>query len=302
MTQPTHHPLVRPIFSCAWNAMFPRGGKSERRSRRASSQSVPGLLGCTLVLALALSGPGFGEGDGHAAEFSYSGDNGPGFWAETPGWEACGGTAAAARQSPIDLTHPVVDHQLGSLPLQLKETSLALTNNGHTIEQEYEPGSSLTVNNVSYTLTQFHFHTLSEHTVHGRRGVMELHAVFQDPSSGQLAVVGMLYTLGRENAFLSELLANGLPEKSGDEVHVPSQLITLADALTDTSRYYTYAGSLTTPPCSETVTWFVLRQAGELSQEQLAAFQHILGNNFRPLQQLNNRVVRTTAPGRSEHD
>src|SRR5262249_2704040 len=142
-------------------------------------------------------------------------------------------------------------------------------------------GSFLTVDNVRYTLTQFHFHTLSEHTVHGEHGVMELHAVFKDLSSDKIAVVGMLYTIGRENAFLSELTASGLPEKSGDEINVPSQLINLANAFTNPSRYYTYAGSLTTPPCSETVTWFVLRRAGELSQEQFDEFRRLLGNNFR---------------------
>lgn len=301
MQQTMQHIVVISIFSRTWAAVFMSDRRVNGRSILLKSQRLPRLLCCALVCAFAIGGRGFGERV-HAAEFGYAGDNGPGFWSETPGWEACGGTAATARQSPIDITDVVVDHHLGPLQLQLHETPLALTNNGHTIEQEYEPGSFLTVSNVSYTLTQFHFHTLSEHTVHGERGVMELHAVFKDLSSDKIAVVGMLYTLGRENAFLSELMGSGLPKKSGDEVNVPSHLITLADALTDTSRYYTYAGSLTTPPCSETVTWFVLRRAGELSQEQFEAFQQLLGNNFRPLQKPNHRVVRTTAPGRGDGD
>src|SRR5262249_55672241 len=157
-----------------------------------------------------------------------------------------------------------------------------------TIEEEYEPGSSLTIGGVVYGLTQFHFHTLSEHTVAGRHGVMELHAVFADPASDNKAVVGLLYVIGGKNDFLSALLANGLPKKSGDQINsIPSQPINLADALTSTSRYYSYPGSLTTPPCTETVTWFVLHEDAELSSEQFDAFRGILGNNFRPLQKRN---------------
>ena len=233
-------------------------------------------------------------GTSHADEFGYSGDNGPGFWGETPGWEACAATAATERQSPIDIEHAVGDRHLRSLELDLHDTPLALVNNGHTIEEEYEPGSSLSVNGVLYGLTQFHFHTLSEHTVHGRHGVMELHAVFADPGSDKKAVIGVLYTIGHENKFLAKLLTTGLPEKSGDEIDEPSRSVNVADALTDTSQYYTYPGSLTTPPCSETVTWFVLKRRAQLSEDQFEAFRHILGNDFRPLQKLNHRVVHAT--------
>ncbi len=227
-------------------------------------------------------------------EFAYSGDNGPGFWGETPGWEACAGTGGTQRQSPIDIGHVVFDRHLGPLQLQLHETPLALTNNGHTIEEEYEPGSSLMVNGVEYGLSQFHFHSLSEHTVGDRHAAIELHAVFADPASNNKAVVGQLFVIGRANRFVAELLAHGLPTKSGEEVHDPTQMINVADALTKTSRYYTYPGSLTTPPCTETVTWFVLHEYAQLSSEQLDAFRHILGNNFRPLQKQNGRTILST--------
>jgi carbonic anhydrase len=253
------------------------------------------------ALALAIGGIAFAaSGSAHADEFGYSGDNGPGFWGETPGWEACAATAATERQSPINIDQVVTDRHLRALKVDLRDTPLALVNLGYTIEEEYEPGSSLTVDGVVYGLTQFHFHTLSEHTVHGSHGVMELHAVFADPKSDKKAVIGMLYGIGRPNKFLSELLAKGLPEKSGDKVSVPSQHVNVADALTDVSQYYTYAGSLTTPPCSETVTWFVLKGRAELSPDQFEAFRHILGNDFRPLQRLNERVVYATVGGGHE--
>jgi carbonic anhydrase len=232
--------------------------------------------------------------DTSAPEFAYSGDNGPGFWGGMPGWEACAGTSPAQRQSPIDLDQIVFDRHLGPLQLRLDETPLALTNNGHTIEEEYEPGSWLTVNGVVYGLSQFHFHTLSEHTVAGRHAAMELHAVFADPASDNKAVVGQLFVIGKTNRFVADLLTHGLPTRSGDEVNVPSQMINVAGALTNTSRYYTYPGSLTTPPCTQTVTWFVLHEYAQLSSEQFDAFRHILGNNFRPLQKRNGRAIRST--------
>ena len=123
---------------------------------------------------------------------------------------------------------------------------------------------------------------------------MELHAVFADPASDNKAVVGQLFVIGKENHFIDELLTHGLPTKSGDEVHDPSQLINVAGGLTNTSRYYTYPGSLTTPPCTETVTWFVLHEYAQVSSEQLDAFRHILGNDFRPTQKRNGRTIRST--------
>jgi carbonic anhydrase len=124
---------------------------------------------------------------------------------------------------------------------------------------------------------------------------MELHAVFKDDlvNTTKIAVVGMRYTLGSANRFLAALLAHGLPEQAGDHVEAVDA-INLADGLTDTAAYYTYPGSLTTPPCSENVTWIVLKQVAELSRQQFEAFRRILGNDFRPLQQRSGRVVRVT--------
>jgi carbonic anhydrase len=239
-------------------------------------------------------GPVLGAETG-AAEFAYTGDNGPGFWGAMSGWEACAGTSRTQRQSPIDIDHLIFDRHLGPLQLRLHETPLALINNGHTIEEEYEPGSSLILNGVAYGLSQFHFHTLSEHTVAGRHASMELHAVFADPASDKKAVVGQLFVIGKTNRFIAELLTHGLPAKSGEEVDVAAQMINVADALTNTSRYYTYPGSLTTPPCTETVMWFVLHEYAQLSSEQFDAFRHVLGNNFRPGQRRNGRTIRSSA-------
>ena len=229
--------------------------------------------------------------------FAYSGDIGPWFWGElSDEWNDC---AIDHRQSPINISHVQLDRMLRPLELDLRETPVHLINNGHTIEQEYEEGSTLILNGANYDLLQFHFHTFSEHTVRGERFPMELHAVFKDADSGQLAVVGMFFRIGEENQFLAQF-DDILPVQSGD--HESSEhKINLADGLTHTGAYYTYPGSLTTPPCSPIVTWIVLKKSAEISLEQFHEFRNIMGNNFRPLQDLNDRVIRATARGGLHH-
>ena len=228
-------------------------------------------------------------------EFSYSGDVGPGFWGDLdPAWVNCAtDTPDNTRQSPIDINNARRDATLEPLSLDLQPTAINLTNNGHTIQQTYPPGSTLSFEGVTYTLSQFHFHTLSEHTIDGDRGVMELHAVFSDEATGNNAVVGQLYKIGEENAFLTAF-DHILPQQKGDVVAPPETEINLADGLKNTKRYYTYPGSLTTPPCSPTVTWIVLKQWATLSEEQFRLFNDVLGHNFRPLQELNGRIIRSS--------
>jgi carbonic anhydrase len=224
---------------------------------------------------------------GSPAEFAYSGDLGPGFWGElSEEWLAC---STDSRQSPIDIAEPTVDASLTALELDIRPTRIHLMNNGHTVEQEYEEGSTLIFNGTIYELLQFHFHTLSEHTVNGKRADMELHAVFRHNATGSLAVLALLFELGRESEFLAGF-ANLLPAQKNSEFEDETE-VNLREGLTGTSAYYTYNGSLTTPPCSPIVAWIVLKEAAEMSKEQFDAFRRILGNNFRPLQEINDRTI-----------
>ncbi len=249
-----------------------------------------------LTTAMLIGGLGVAASSS-AQEFSYNGDNGPGYWAElNPAWEACAGTGIDARQSPINIRSARFDRNLGRLLLETNPIAIDLINNGHTIEQHYEDtGSNINFEGKVYELSQFHFHTLSEHSIANKRGDMEMHAVFAEPVTDDKLVVGMLLTVGhRRNPFLQTLIDAGLPEKDGDDTQ-SGELIDLSDGLTDTSSYYTYAGSLTTPPCTENVTWVVLKNAASVSPAQYDEFRSILGNDFRPTQDLNDRVVRVTA-------
>jgi carbonic anhydrase len=231
------------------------------------------------------------------ATFSYSGDTGPGFWDEIS--SACA-ASPTSRQSPIDIDDVKVDRSLTPLDTVLGETSFTLKNPGYTVVATPATAGELILNGTAFSLVQFHFHTLSEHTIDEKHSVMELHAVFQDASSAY-AVIGVLYRIGKANPFLGKILSAGLPQKTTSSAVTVSGL-NLANAFTDPSSYYTYPGSLTTPPCSETVTWLLLRQQAELTVSQFEEFRKVLGNDFRPVQPLNGRVVRVTARKRNSDE
>lgn len=241
------------------------------------------------ALALAISAALLCSQTGTAAEFTYNGDTGPGFWAELDGaWHACGDQAG---QSPISIeaTRPGTTLTALQPVLNLLDTPINVKNNGHTLENEYEPGSSITLDGVHYGLTQFHFHTLSEHSIGGERGAMEMHAVFKDEVSGDIVVLGQLFRLGAENGFLAQLDSN-LPAKSG-ETFESDALINVGDGFEDLRKFLRYQGSLTTPPCSPIVTWIVLENWATMSAAQFERFNGVLGNNFRPQQPLAGRTV-----------
>jgi carbonic anhydrase len=227
-----------------------------------------------------------------AGDFQYTGDKGPGFWGEIS--PACAPTSV--RQSPIDIDRVVMDAKLEPLRVISTETATVVRNPGYTLVGNTDNRPTLELGHVTYTLVEFHFHALSEHTVQGQYGVMELHVVFADPSLQKLAVIGVIYKVGKPNRFLQKILSAGLPEKS-TSAPVTVEGLNVADAFTDLASYYNYPGSLTTPPCSETVNWFVLKRWAELSEEQFDAFRKVLGNDFRPLQTRNGRVVKATPRG-----
>jgi len=224
------------------------------------------------------------ETDCENFHWSYSGDEGPQYWSGC--YVDCGGE----KQSPIDITGAVAASELTDLETHYQSAPLELINNGHSIEFEYASGSVLTLDGLDYELLQLHFHTQSEHTLNGNYYPMEVHLVHKNEASGALAVVGIFFEEGAENAFLQEFM-NDLPESEGD--HFSSDLMLNAQDLYPESKgYYTYSGSLTTPPCSEIVTWFVFSEPIKASGDQLAKLHSLIHDNYRPVQALNGREVR----------
>ena len=178
-----------------------------------------------------------------------------------------------------------------SLQISHHEQVSGLLDNGHTIQVTVENGSTLTTSRGTYHLKQFHFHTPSEHTFDGRHSPMEVHFVHQS-SDGNLAVVGVLFAEGPANENLAKLISNFPPAK-GQSARLPAEKLDLNLQLPPAKAAYAYMGSLTTPPCSENVEWFVFRDPVRASREQLNAFAARLKPNNRPVQPLSGRSIKT---------
>jgi len=217
--------------------------------------------------------------------WSYKGEGGPEHWGSISGdYAAC---SQGKTQSPIDISG-AKDEALTDIAFAYKPSKINILNNGHTIQVNYDEGSSITLNGAQYNLAQFHFHDPSEHTVNGKPFAMEMHLVHKN-AKGELAVVGVLIKEGRKNAALAEAWKN-LPGKA-DEKKTLTTGINAEDILPKDHTYYNYSGSLTTPPCSEGVNWLVLKTPIEMSKAQIKAFKKIVHANARPVQPLGSRSI-----------
>jgi carbonic anhydrase len=235
--------------------------------------------------------------DGHGTQWGYEADNGPDNWGSMdPAWIVC---AEGREQSPIDLANakaielPGVEidmHSEEEVEGLNQQGVFSALDNGHTIQINAKTGGMLTVGGKTYALVQFHFHAPSEHTVDGEHFPMEMHLVHQ-AEDGALAVVGVLIEEGAENPGIAPLWAQ-LAGLGGTEtpVQVPPDFVEHAFFGGATGVYH-YRGSLTTPPCSEGVSWYVRRTPAQLSKEQIAAFTAIYDHNNRPVQALNERTL-----------
>jgi carbonic anhydrase len=234
---------------------------------------------------LASSGAAAAEAAHH---WSYTGEGAPAHWASLEHDYAVCGVGHA--QSPIDIeTAQVRKQNLAPLVFDYKPGALHIIDNGHSVQVNVPAGSTLTVGGDRYSLVQFHFHHPSEELINGKRSAMVAHLVHRD-DKGNLAVVAVLLTPGQANALVSTLWRN-LPPAKGQEASPAGVTINPASLLPATHDYFTFPGSLTTPPCSEGVRWFVLKAPVTLSAGEIEAFAKIYPANARPPQPLNGRVV-----------
>ncbi|NMO14771.1 carbonic anhydrase family protein [Pyxidicoccus fallax] len=221
--------------------------------------------------------------------WGYSDAVGPGHWGDLPGATTC---ATGQEETPIALETASATPDTQPAPVfNYRPTRVRMVNTGHTVEFQYDPGSSLRVNGREYTLAQFHFHTPSEHTEDGKRFPLEMHLVHKDPS-GAIAVVGVFIKQGEHNRTLSKAFSH-LPWEEGDHSEPAGATLNASSLLPKERTYFTYHGSLTTPPCTEGVEWFVMTRPIEMADAQIAAFQRLphLNPSNRPLQRINGRTV-----------
>jgi carbonic anhydrase len=219
--------------------------------------------------------------------WSYEGTSGPAHWSElAPEFGLC---SSGKRQSPIDLRiAPVADAE--PVEFGYPSTFIKLKNNGHTVEVTPGTEGTIRVGGTSYALSQFHFHHPSEHTVEGKRYPLEVHLVHRAPEG--LAVVAILFEEGAPNPVL-ESLTTFLPSTVGVEVS-PEPKFELKDLMPSDRSLYRYQGSLTTPPCTEGVTWLIFKSPVSASPQQLEAITTRLAANSRPSQPRNDREVTLT--------
>jgi carbonic anhydrase len=255
--------------------------------------SLAAIAGAGGWLTLTLRG-GLAE-DAQPVHWDYYTDGGAEAWGSLmePGSDALAfPDCNLSQQSPIDVPRraPVSTE----LRLDYRPTPLVVVNNGHTVEVTYAPGSTLSFDGKTYALRQFHFHSPSEHLVHGQDSPLEAHFVHQ-AADGELAVIGVLIEAGSPNAAFEQVL-DVMPVHEG-RVH-SSDVIDAAGFMPADLAHYAYDGSLTTPPCSEGVRWKLLRQPITASEEQIARFRAlpalnhdgVFTGNARPVQPLNGRL------------
>lgn len=242
------------------------------------------------TLAATLLAAAAANAQEHAAHWSYSGAHGPDHWgAEDPAFATC---SSGTRQSPIDI-EAATTAVLPAIDFSYKAFPVTITDTHHTFQDNVPEGSGgISVGREHYDLVQFHFHDPSEERIHGKRYAMVAHLVHKN-AKGELAVVAVLIHEGAANPFLEPIFDNFPAE--GTESKVTGTNVDLMRLLPAKRGYYTFEGSLTTPPCSEHVRWFVLKEPVDASRAQIAQFTKRYPHNARPTQPLNARNVEQTA-------
>ncbi len=223
---------------------------------------------------------------GHEVHWSYQGEGAPGHWgALKPEFSTC---ASGQRQSPIDIRDGIaVD--LAPVQFDYRPGTFQVVDNGHTVQVNVAPGNSIQVNGRRYELAQFHFHRPSEERINGRQFEMSVHLVHRDPE-GRLAVVAVLLERGPAQPVVQQVW-NDLPLEKNTAMPGHGELDPAALLPAD-RRYYTYMGSLTTPPCTEGVLWMVMQQPVPATVDQIGIFGRLYPMNARPVQQAAGRLIK----------
>jgi len=202
-----------------------------------------------------------------------------------PEFSAC---STGKRQSPIDIREGI-KLSLDPVTFDYKPSAFKVQDNGHTIQVNLGVGNSIDVLGQRFELVQFHFHRPSEESIDGRRFDMVAHFVHKS-LEGRLAVVAVLIERGSVQGQLQQVW-NNLPLEKGDTVNARG-LLDLERLLPVERGYFTYMGSLTTPPCSEGVLWMVMKQPVQASGEQLGVFARLYPMNARPIQSASGRLIK----------
>ena len=244
-------------------------------NRRHALKALTGLILCPLCAPTGFATEG--------THWTYEGTTGPDKWGDLDA--ASKVCSLGSQQSPVDIIGSI-KAQLPPLRIAWGKTADTIVNNGHTIQLNAAKGSTLTFGGGPYELLQFHFHRPSEHLIGGKSFPMEAHFVHADASGG-LAVVGALMVAGKPNPVFSRIIAT-MPTHEGEPVKA-DPAVNPNGLLPRRLGYYRYPGSLTTPPCSETVEWLLLTDPIQVADADIAGFAKLYAMNARPVQKANRR-------------
>lgn len=238
---------------------------------------IAGAVGLTMVYGNLTAG--------ESSHWSYSGETGPGHWSDlSPDFATCGN---GVNQSPIDISDTIAA-ELNPLQFNYETDSVDIVNNGHTLQVNARPGNWLRVRGQEFQLQQLHFHSPSEHRINGEAFSLEAHFVHKD-ELGNLAVVAVLFHKGEWNADLEKIGMAG-PKTAGQSAPFDISFSSL-DLYRNHETYFRYSGSLTTPPCTEGIRWYILKEVRSVSPVQAAKFVDLIGDAARGPQPLNARSV-----------
>lgn len=302
--RPIERDLTQPIAAHAAPA---RALRRARRSRTGSTVATglaalaALLLGCQKQPAVQQPVPpaqgsaesahdsGQHHTDAHGVHWSYADDQtGPIAWGKlAPEYAAC---AEGKAQSPVDLPAHVPLADAHRITFHYRAVPLKVVNNGHTIQVEVPAGNYIELDGARYELRQFHFHHPSEETIAGKPADMVAHLVHID-ERGAVAVVGVLITAGAGEPVALDRIWHHLPTHAGEALAPAGVQIDVAELLPPHRQFYHYTGSLTTPPCTEGVSWNVIAEPIHISVEHLDAFHALYPTNARPVQPLNERLI-----------
>ncbi|XP_073270898.1 bifunctional monodehydroascorbate reductase and carbonic anhydrase nectarin-3-like [Primulina huaijiensis] len=238
-------------------------------------------------------------------EFSYdeNSEKGPSHWGSLrPEWAIC---STGKKQSPIAILKKTVEiaPDLGRLHRYYKNSAATLVNTGHDMTVRWDRAGFIQIKETMFELKQIHWHSPSEHTLDGRRFEMEAHLVHQSEDD-RIAVIGILYEIGRPDSFLSLIEPDLHAMIHTGEIERSLGVVDPKVIEFGSSEYYRYVGSLTTPPCTEDVIWTIIAKVSTVTREQVnlmrKAVHDEVETNARPIQQLNKRTVKLYTPRHNE--
>ena len=222
--------------------------------------------------------------------WSYSGLTGPSHWGKMdPAYSLC---ANGSEQSPVDISNAAGD-ALGDAPpaieFNYKATGNQIENNGHFVDINYKPGSSIIIDNTEYELVQSHFHTPAEHTINSKTFAMEVQHYHRNKTGHQL-IISALFVAGKDNKALHHSWLKLLGKRHTK--HLLYREIDPSDLLPENRAFYRLKGSLTMPPCTENITWIIMKQPVTATREQIQNLRKTIhADNNRPVQPLNERSI-----------